>query len=537
MAKVALVATLTKPLSSDLHELRQLPEGVTHLQVRADLAGDIPAGHLRSHFSGELLYTLRSRICGGTFEGSELERQRRILSVGADYDLVELEADSDLSPRLLAAVPAGARMISWRGTEGHADLETVFKAIAVTPARYYCLRTSASKTSDGLQPLLLLRKLGRKDVIAYSERPPGCWTQLLAPHFGSPLVFGHVDANTTPKGELTIYQLVQDYGFPALHPVRELYGIVGNSIFKSPSPRLHNTGYRALGYPALFLPFHVECFEDFWREMIEAPALESIGLSIQGLTIVSPHKEAALAAADALSSMVDKAGSSNVFVRRDDQWEAHTTDPESVSRIKENCSNGSGCRAAVIGCGGAGRAVAAALQQAGAEVTLVNRGKERGHYAVRLLGLPFVLLSEFEARHFTLLVNATPVGRDGDSLPFGIDSVGNGTVVVDLAYGTHPTPLVSGVLARGGSIVDGHDVLLTQVRKQFYMMIGQELPSSIGREIVVSSAAWDASQASNSAVVCPPQMSPRNAAECENGNRLFSSTATSGLAAARTGGS
>src|SRR5215813_8169058 len=276
MAKVSLVATLTKPLSSDLHELRQLPEGVTHLQVRADLAGDIPAGHLRSHFCGELLYTLRSRACGGTFEGSELERQRRILSVGADYDLVELEADSDLSPRLLAAVPADARMISWRGTEGHADLEPVFKAIAVTPARYYCLRTSASKTSDGLQPLLLLRKLGRKDVIAYSERPAGCWTQLLAPHFGSPLVFGHVDRSATPKGELSIDELIQDYGFPALHPVKELYGIVGNSIFQSPSPRLHNTGYRALGYPALFLPFHVECFEDFWREMIEASALELI---------------------------------------------------------------------------------------------------------------------------------------------------------------------------------------------------------------------------------------------------------------------
>src|SRR5262249_1703634 len=147
--------------------------------------------------------------------------------------------------------------------------------------------------------------------------------------------------------------------------------------------------------------------------------------------------------------------------------------------VRENCGNGSGCKAAVIGCDGASQTVAAALQQAGAEVTLVNRGKERGHYAVRLLGLPFVLLSEFEARHFTLLVNGTPVGRNGDSLPFGIDSVGNGTVVVDLAYGTHPTPLVSGVLARGGSIVDGHDVLLTQVRKQFYMMIGQKLPSSI----------------------------------------------------------
>jgi hypothetical protein len=60
--------------------------------------------------------------------------------------------------------------------------------------------------------------------------------------------------------------------------------------------------------------------------------------------------------------------------------------------------------------------------------------------------------------------------------------------VVDLVYGARPTPLVSEVIARGGAIIDGYDVLLNQVRKQFYMMTGQKMPATIGRQNVASHA-------------------------------------------------
>lgn len=485
MSNVILVGTLTAPLASIPREIQQLPAAVTCLQLRADLAGDIPAARLRNYFSGEILYSLRSSRYGGDFEGSPLERERKILSAASGYDLVELEAGMDLSPALLDAIPPARRVISWRETDSTASLSAIFKTLTAVPAKFYCLRATALKPSEGLRPLQFLQELGRKDVVAFSEGAAGCWTQLLAPHFGSPLVFGNIHQRTSQPGEFTIQQLVQDYGFPEVRLLRELYGIAGNPILQSPSPRLHNAGYRALNYPAMFVPFPVDGFQDFWREMIESPALERLGIPIQGLTIVSPHKEAALAVADAHSPMVYRAGSTNIFVRRNQQWEAHTTDPESIAGVSGKYVSGSGCRTAVIGCGGAGRAVAAALHQAGAAVTLVNRGKERGRHAEELLGLPFVPLSEFQAHSFTLLVNATPIGRNDDSLPFAVDSLGSSAMVVDLAYGKHPTPLVTGVLARGGTVIDGHDVLLTQVRKQFRMMTGHDLPASVGRETVI----------------------------------------------------
>jgi len=236
-----------------------------------------------------------------------------------------------------------------------------------------------------------------------------------------------------------------------------------------------------LNHPALFLPFHSESFEGFWNGMVRSGVLDDLRIPIHGLVIVSPFKEAAVIVADSSSSRVLKAGSSNVFARSDGRWEAETTDPESIAAISHLYP----VKAAVIGCGGAGRAIAAALQQTGSEVTLVNRGLQRGRYAMQLLDLPFVPLSEFRANGFDVIVNATPVGKDNDGFPFVMDSMEAQTLVIDLAYGSQPTPLVSAVIANGGTAIDGYDVLLTQVRKQFYVMTGLEMPAEISREMVL----------------------------------------------------
>src|SRR5580765_4177546 len=105
MANVALVATLTAPLSSGLAEIVELPESVRWLQWRADLAGQGSASRLRSHFPGKLLYTLQSQRYGGGFAGSPAERHSRLLAATPDYDLLELEPETDLTPELLSATP------------------------------------------------------------------------------------------------------------------------------------------------------------------------------------------------------------------------------------------------------------------------------------------------------------------------------------------------------------------------------------------------------------------------------------------------
>src|SRR5262249_10891178 len=154
--------------------------------------------------------------------------------------------------------------------------------------------------------------------------------------------------------------------------------------------------------------------------------------AIKGLTVASPHKESALRAGAAGSPMVQRTSATNIFIRNGSGWKADTTDPEgAVAALAEHGIAITGQKAAVVGCGGAGRAVAAALDEMGAEVTLVNRSRERGLRAQALLGLPFVPLSTFSPDDYAMVVNATPVGRNGVTLPFDLQRMRPGGSVID----------------------------------------------------------------------------------------------------------
>lgn len=483
MTTATLIATLRTLPSPGGEELAALPAAVEWLEVRADLLRDIDPDWLRQHFRGRLLYALRSRAEGGHSEDSREERHERLRRAARSYDAVELEGERDFAPELLDEIAADRRLVSWHGAASDlADLAARFARISAVPARLYKLVVHAAKCSDELLPLSLLNSLGRTDTVAYADGPLGFWTRLVAPRLGAPVVFGLVPEAHAPASEPSINKLVEDYGLPQLSPVEGIYGIVGSPVFHSLSPRLHNAAYREMNHPALYVPLHVETFEEFWGEVVNGGVLETLKMPFKGLTVASPHKEAALLAARKVAPMAQRAESANILVRDNGSWRADTTDPEVALMARR----GSGVRlrqqrAAVIGCGGAGRAIATALAEADAEVTLVNRGAARGHYAAQLLDLPYVPLPRFSAEGFDIVVNATPVGRDDNDAPFEVGTLSEDAVVIDLVYGSQPTPLVAGAVARGRTAMDGREVLLAQVLRQFQLMIGREMPAPLVR--------------------------------------------------------
>lgn len=481
MREASLIATLTTSPSTDGAELTTLPKTVGWLEVRADLVGDIDPGWLRNHFRGQLQYTLRSRSEGGDSSDSPQRRHDRLAAAAQHYDRVELEVERDLSPALLAGIPIEKRVLSWHGHTGDsAELEARFRQLLSVPATLYKLVNWATTMSDEFSCLSLLKSLGRSDTVAYSTGPLGFWSRLVALHLGAPGIFGLVPNGPKVPAEPSITKLIEDYGLPSVRPVKELFAIIGSPVFHSLSPRLHNAAYRVMNYPATFLPLQVESFDEFWLDVVQSRAFDGLGLLFNGMTVASPHKEAALQIAGMVSPMASRAESANILVRNNGWWNADTTDPEVVYMARrERCIDVSQKRAAVIGCGGAGRAIASALIQSGAGVTLINRSPERGHHAAKLLSLPYIPLPEFNAEGYDLIVNATPVGRDSDEVPFRLEDLDDQAVVIDLVYGAQPTPLIANSLAREQIVIDGRDVLLSQVLRQFRMMTGQDMPVTV----------------------------------------------------------
>ena len=481
-ARATLVATLTEPPSSGGGELARLGADADWLEVRGDLVGDLDAAWLRARFPGKLLYTLRSAEEGGGSEDGAEERRLRLQRAAATFDAVDLEGVRDRDPRLLAAVEPARRVVSWHGPAS--DLVTLrerFAQLATVPADLYKLVPGAETAGEELVPLALLHSLERRDVVAFASGRLATWTRLVAPRLGAPVVYGAASERPGAPGQPTVRRLVEDFGLPALLPAAALCGVIGDPIEQSLSPRLHNALYRALGVPMLYLPLWVPSFGDFWLEVVESGSLDVLELPWKGFSVTAPHKAAALAVAGAASPLAERIGGANTLIHTGDVWEAESTDPAGV--VEPLLALGvaiAGARAAVVGAGGAGRAAAVGLEQAGARVVLVNRGAERGRRAAEELGLELGRFEGFDPAAFDLIVNATPLGRNGE-LPFDVRRLSPSAVLVDLAYGEEPTPAVVAARARGLRAIDGREVLLHQALIQFRMMTGRVADQDIAR--------------------------------------------------------
>jgi 3-dehydroquinate dehydratase/shikimate dehydrogenase len=232
----------------------------------------------------------------------------------------------------------------------------------------------------------------------------------------------------------------------------------------------------------MYLSFSTVSFQRFWQRLVAGGAMERIGLPIKGLTVASPHKEAALEVAMHRAPLCRQCVASNLLVRKADVWTASTTDPEGIFHNTTLGPPRPGVKVAVVGCGGSGRIAAAALSQAGMDVTLVNRGADRGRWAAGLLGLPFVPLESFCALGYSALVNATPLGRNGERFPVTLAELDPRATVVDLVYRpAGETALVEQARALGHHVVDGRLVLLAQTRQQYFLMTGETMPANLAR--------------------------------------------------------
>ncbi len=483
--RARLVAVATEPEDLSSARLRGLDGVAEAVEVRADLVGDPDPGRLRKYFSGTLTYCLRTRAHGGGRGVGPAERFTRLLRAADHYDMVDLEWPGDLArPELLAAVPAQRRRISWRGTlpagrdtDGHAALRTRFAALRPVPAALYLLaarpRDRAEEHGVTAAPLLLAG-LGREDVTAFASGPFGTWTRILAPWLGAPVVFGRISA-PGPDGMPSLEQLVTDYGLPELPRLRGLFGITGRIPGRSLSPRLHNAALRTLGLPALYLPFQAEALAPFWRAAVRFG--EESGLPVRGLTVTAPHKETALELADVASPTALSCGAANLMWQEGGLWRADTTDTVgALHALARTGIHPAGLRAAVVGCGGAGRAVALALHRAGAHVTLVNRGHARGRDAAQRMRLPCLPLSGFSAAGYGVLVQATPLV---ERPPFPLATADPEAVVLEMAYRDPPTPLMTAARARGLLGIDGWEVLLIEVQEQFRLLTGHPMPPAV----------------------------------------------------------
>jgi 3-dehydroquinate dehydratase/shikimate dehydrogenase len=299
---------------------------------------------------------------------------------------------------------------------------------------------------------------------------------------GSQLAYASVEQATAP-GQLSLADMQQIYRASRITSRTRIYGVIGNPIGHSLSPLLHNSAFRARKIDAVFVPFLVPDLGDFLG------AVKAFG--VKGFAVTIPHKEKILRYLDDCDPLAGRIGAVNtVVIRGGGRLYGYNTDYIGVLRSLQSRMKLAGSRILLFGAGGAARAAAFALAQAGSKVCLSSRRLERARSLARALGpeekAEVIDRSALRKEYFDAIVNCTPVGmypHRGSPLQ---SSAINCKVVMDMVYRPMTTELLRRAERRGIDTISGVEMFLAQAYAQFEIWTGERPPEAAVRNEILA---------------------------------------------------
>ena len=255
-----------------------------------------------------------------------------------------------------------------------------------------------------------------------------------------------------------------------------LAGVIGSPIAHSKSPKLHGYLLNRYGLAGHYVP--MEIASDDLEETLRA--LPKAGFV--GLNVTIPHKERVLAIADLVTDRAALIGAANTLIfRKDGKIHADNTDGYGfVENLKQGAPqwDATAGPAAVIGAGGAARAVIAALIDSGVpELRLSNRTKTRADALRQEFGTKIEVYDWVQAGNMlegaATVVNTSSLGMVGKpEMRIPLDGLSRDAVVTDLVYTPLETRLLSEARQIGCATVDGLGMLLHQAAPGFERWFG-----------------------------------------------------------------
>lgn len=259
-------------------------------------------------------------------------------------------------------------------------------------------------------------------------------------------------------------------------PKIPLAAVIGHPIAHSRSPALHGYWLKRYGLKGFYIPMDVAP-QDLERVLRTLPEMGFVGANV---TI--PHKEAILQIADIISDRAALIGAANTLIfRKDGKIHADNTDGSGfIANLRQNAPqwDPSSGPAAVLGAGGAARAVVAALIEVGApEIRIVNRTRPRAEALKSDFGAKVVVQDWTQVGSMiadcATLVNTTSLGMTGKpDLVVNLDHLNPRCLVTDLVYAPLKTQLLIEAEDRGNPVVDGLGMLLHQAVPGFERWFG-----------------------------------------------------------------
>lgn len=247
------------------------------------------------------------------------------------------------------------------------------------------------------------------------------------------------------------------------------FAVLGDPIGHSRSPAIHQAAMRHLGINGDY-----EARRAGPTELARAVAEIRYG-SLHGINVTMPLKHDAARLADTLSPEAAKSGSVNTMGLDGGSVEGHSTDVVAARVAVSDGRFESSAPILILGSGGAAAAVLAGT--AGRVVYLSSRNLERAAALADRVGVEVGLIPFGTGVAGALLVNATPLGMEGESMPGEALPAASG--VIDLVYGVGPTPTISAAEESRLPVMDGIEFLVLQAAASFEWWTGRPAPMEV----------------------------------------------------------
>lgn len=446
---------MTARTMADLVRLRDEVAGVDLVEMRLDTVQD---PDVDAALKGRLLpvvVTCRWTAEGGHFRGTERERRTLLLhalDAGAEFVDIEWRAGLD---EMVRARRGRNVVLSHHDSAGvPADLSSRVEAMLATGAEVVKVAVTALRLTDCLPLLELGRKHRGRQIVLLAMGEAGVVTRVFAARFGSCWTYA---GDGVAPGQMSTAQLTHELAFRRIGADTRAYGLFGRGIASSPSPAMHNAGFAELGVDAAYVPLPAADADDAMRF--------ARGFDLAGAGVTIPFKVDLFSRLDDVEPGATALGAINTLARVNGRWSGTNTDGQGfLAGLGGPVVRGT--RAAILGTGGAARAVASALRDAGAAVTVFGRSAATARDVAALLRVSGAA-RPVPPSSWDLLVNATPVGTYPDLEQSSCsEAVFEGGTVYDLVYHPEKTRLIREAEQAGCRTIGGLTMLIEQARLQ-----------------------------------------------------------------------
>jgi 3-dehydroquinate dehydratase/shikimate dehydrogenase len=485
-------------VGAEMLELRT--DYLVHLSV--DLALQVIGAARQLAPSLPIIVTCRDYHQGGALRHSnQLRTDVLTAAVRAGADYIDVEYDNFQSEAIRGKLGVEISMGATKLILSTHNFQTKFKNITklyweiankfngCIPKLVY----SAHHINDCFDILDLLHDR-KGDVIAFCMDESGFITRVIAKKLGAFVSFGSIDEKTaTAPGQTTVAQLKNVLHWDSFNAQTELYGVIGSPVGHSLSPSIHNACFAEQNLNKIYLPLLVAGgqadFNAFFDNILSRPWLD-----FRGFSVTIPHKENALNYVKEKKGLIDplaeKIGATNTVTINESKLSAYNTDcPGALDTITAGLGiDRSGFKkmpVAVIGAGGAARALVAGLTDAKAKVIIYNRTVERAKHLAREFKCDYAGLDGLRKLKAKLVINCTSIGMSPNvnAAPVDAKFLNKDMAVFDTIYNPAETLLLKQAKSLGCKTISGVDMFISQAAEQFKLFTSQNANTATMRAI------------------------------------------------------